>query len=213
MVKSLNSVDAYPLQWPMGWPRTETPTRARFGTRDARGWGVNKRSVANARDILLEEMRRIGVDSTYSVVISTNMPTRKDGLPYSNAKEPDDSGVAVYFTIDGDIKVIPRDLYDRVADNIYAIALVIQAMRLIERHGGETMLKAAMVGMRALPESGSGAKWWEVLGMQPGDPPEEIKRSYRHLSALHHPDGKEPNEGKFHAVQEAWRQARQVLGV
>ncbi|MCC5608930.1 hypothetical protein LC612_19610 [Nostoc sp. CHAB 5834] len=34
-----------------------------------------------------------------NIIISSNVPTRQDGLPYARHKEPDDPGVAVYFKI------------------------------------------------------------------------------------------------------------------
>jgi hypothetical protein len=51
--------------------------------------------MGRARDGLLHEVCLLGATN---VVISTNVPTRGDGLPYSDERRLDDPGVAVYFT-------------------------------------------------------------------------------------------------------------------
>jgi len=102
----------YPLDWPHGWKRTpdDARQRARFSTRSRsdHGWSYQKQiSVAQAVNRLLSEldkMNKRGHDyrvPEYSIVISTNIKVRLDGLPYSSQHAPDDPGVAVYFTLDG----------------------------------------------------------------------------------------------------------------
>lgn len=79
--------ESYPLQWPTGWQRTPRPTRKRssFGGRGA-GPGV---TVAAALGRLHPELRLLGAST---VVVSTNIQTRRDGLPYSGAREPEPGG-------------------------------------------------------------------------------------------------------------------------
>ena len=48
-------------------------------------------SFAKARDELLVELKRLNATN---IVISSNVETRQDGLPYARSKEPDDPGVA-----------------------------------------------------------------------------------------------------------------------
>ena len=115
--------DAFPLEWPHGWPRTEKPQRARFDT-----------SFARARDGVMNELNRMGV-ADHEIVISTNIQTRRDGLPYASHREPDDSGVAVYFDLDGREQCIPCDRWDRVRDNMQVIHKTIGALRGLERWG------------------------------------------------------------------------------
>lgn len=65
--------------------------------------------------------------------------TNIDGFPRSGQSEPSDGGVAVYWlTSTGETKCIAIDRYDRVADNLAAVAATLDAMRAIERHGGAT---------------------------------------------------------------------------
>lgn len=49
-------------------------------------------NFAKARDDLLSELKKLRATK---IVISCNIPTRQDGLPYAKFKKPEDSGVAV----------------------------------------------------------------------------------------------------------------------
>lgn len=77
----------YPLTWPANWPRTPVSKRqqARFEV-----------SFRVARDQLFEELRLLRATV---VIVSSNIPLRKDGLPYASYREPEDPGVAVYFQL------------------------------------------------------------------------------------------------------------------
>ena len=46
----------------------------------------------------LAELRRFGASN---IVVSSNVPTGRGGLPLASAKRVDDAGVAVYFTLKG----------------------------------------------------------------------------------------------------------------
>ncbi len=157
-------VENYPLHWPMGRERTpaDDRKRAKFGRKGDSGYGSwqckKSLTISQALDRLMSQIMaftrhghawRIHPDH---VVVSTDVRTRNDGLPYSNAREPDDSGVAVYFELDGEPHCLPCDAWDRVADNIAAIAAHLEAMRGMERWGvGD--LKTVFAGFKALPSS------------------------------------------------------------
>lgn len=149
-----------------------------------------------------------------SVIISTNLPTRKDGFPYSNAREPEDSGVAVYFDLDNEKICLPCDRWDRVADNIAAIAAHIKATRDIERWGVAD-LKTAFAGFKALPENGSPAvtkSWWEILGVEPNAKYEQIRTARNKLAMIYHPDVPETgDEDKFKEIENAYKKAKKAF--
>lgn len=168
--------DAYPLAWPDGWARTKRPERSRFNV-----------SFDKARQELEWEIQRMG--GRY-VVISTNVPLRRDGRPYaSQGHRPDhgDAGVAVYFERDGKQMVFACDRWDYVQDNMRAIQKTIDAMRGIERWGASDMMERAFSAFQALPPP---KHWRDILAM-PKDMPatrENIVSAYRMLAAVRHPD-------------------------
>lgn len=158
-------VEAYPLHWPAGWPRTaeHDRVRGRFNRQERQysssnpgsSW-MRKRDMTVAEGVsrVQEALTRLGVES-WNVIISSNLRTRNDGLPRSGAAEPDDPGIAVYWQLDGERQCMAIDNYIRTADNLAAIAATIEAMRAIERHGGAQILRRAFQGFKALPSTTS----------------------------------------------------------
>lgn len=59
----------------------------------------------------LETLGRMGL-SRDDIVISSNVPTRLDGLPKLNARVPDDPGVALYWKKGKDTRCMAIDRYD-----------------------------------------------------------------------------------------------------
>jgi len=195
------TIQAYPLQWPAGWRRipAERRKRADFHRREAvyrqdtanPGRSVkayDKKVSLNVADSLgriLAEMSAMGIPRQ-GVVISTNIPTRLNGLPYSNARVPDDPGAAVYWKHGKTTRCMAVDRYDRVADNLAAIAATLEAMRAIERHGGAAILDRAFVGFKQLMEP---EQWWQVLGLKTQDATrEQIQEAYIAKARENHPD-------------------------
>jgi len=218
-------ITSYPLCWPIGWKRTpvSSRSRARFTTanRDPATSTYrfrNSLTVAAALKRLVAELQRLGVPD-YNVIVSTNIRTRQDGLPYSNQSEPQDAGAAVYFRRKNDAsnqKCLAIDRYDRVADNLAAIAATIDYMRGIERHGGAEILDRAFTGFAALPPPIEAQRpWWQVLeisknGELAGVTIEDAEEAYRSLAKQLHPDigG---NAAQFAELSAAIRAARDSL--
>lgn len=200
-------ISAYPLQWPAGWGRTpdDSRGRARFGkasrARAGGGWDIGRPlTIFEATQRVREQLSMMGIDPE-DIVISTMLALRLDGLPRSNQAEPSDPGAAVYWTDRYTRGNPPRcmaiDRYDRVADNLAAIAATLEAMRAIERHGGASILERAFSGFTALPAP-AGESWRDVL--DPADP----EGSYRRLRSKHHPDREGGSADEFARVQRAW---------
>lgn len=183
-----NTESSYPLHWPVGWPRCKSPDGARFSAQNT-GTDSNYRYkrkviIAEGRERILLEMNRLGATG---VLISTNVPTRQDGMPYSNATEPKDHGVAVYFRLKGEPRVLACDKWDRVADNLVALAKHVEAVRGQVRWGVGS-LEQAFGGYKALPEVGARREWWEVLGVDRDAPLSAVKEKRDELLARYHPD-------------------------
>lgn len=200
-MSTIQDVNAYPLHWPEGVPRTPlqarehsrfkvTPDRARRGLlqeidrlvlgSEARGWRVN-------RDL---------------IVISTNLRLRQDGEPMMSQRPPEDTGVAVYFERKGTRLSFACDRWRTIHDNMHAISKTIEALRGIERWGATDMLERAFKGFEALPGPGT-ENWSQVLGVLPHTPTIDVRRAYHRLRKLHHPDHG-GNAGDFGRILDAW---------
>lgn len=188
----------YPLQWPLNWPRTKNPTWSRFGR------GNNKPSIAVACDFLQQELKRLGGTQ---LVISTNLKYRADGIPYSQQRQPDDQGAAVYFKYNGENMVLACDTFDKIGCNIYAIAKTIEAMRAIERYGASELMKRAFTGFKALPAPDQKVPWYVMLGVPEMASLEEIKAAYRELAKKYHPDVNPSDSDRFSYITAAYNEA------
>lgn len=163
--------EAFPLAWPIGKPRTRNPQRSRFDV-----------NFTFARDHLLKE---IGLLGGRLPVLSSNIPLRRDGLPYAGQKEPDDRGIAVYFMLKGQQMCFACDRWIRTADNIQAIRHTIAALRGIERWGTGDMVQQAFTGFVALPTPDDP---WKILGLNPEATEDEIDAAFRAKAKSAHPD-------------------------
>jgi hypothetical protein len=218
------TITAFPLSWPASWKRTPDHSRARakFNTSTARNQygyrGKREVTITEAIERVLHELRGFGV-SRENAIISTNLDVRLDGLPRSGQRAPDDPGAAVYWTRNANERqrCMAIDQYDRLADNLAAIAATLGAMRAIERHGGAEILDRAFEGFAALPAAGeiSGIGWWDVLGIAKDAPIDAITASWRTLSRAYHPDtgGELASAENFSQVQGAYRAAKAERGV
>lgn len=201
--------ESYPLSWPISWPRTPRHkiSRAKFGVSvqhaDRSYRTRDQVTLYVGRERLLDEMKRLGATA---VMLSTNIPVRLDGLPYSKAREPDDHGVAVYFRIKGEPRVLACDKWDRVADNMAALAAHVDAVRGQLRWGVGT-LEQAFGGYKALPAMGATKQWHEILGVKEDAPWPIIEARREALLHVHHPD-KGGNGNQAAEINAAFDQAR-----
>lgn len=203
------SIKAYPLHWPDGWPRTQR--RKQFAPYKTAFF-----------DAFEDARRELKLFKAFGVVISTDVPLRRDGLPYADgdagARDP---GVAVYFTRGKEQYVFACDLYDRVRFNMRALGLAFGGLRAVERAGITQVIDRAMGGFAQL---GSGAPsadvlrpWREVLNLDGLAGPDfavraAIEASYKSLSRDRHPDagGSETAMVELNLARE--RALREVTG-
>jgi hypothetical protein len=166
-------VEAYPLQYPKNWDRSQRKEFARFKT-----------SFATARYKVINEVRQLGGKN---IVISSNIPLKNDGLPYANFKEPEDTGVAVYFILKGSEVCIPCDKWKKCVDNLHAISLCISALRGLDRWGAKNMVEASFRGFTALPSpdmimTTATDYFGECTNV------EQVNNKYKNLAKELHPD-------------------------
>lgn len=197
------TIEAYPLQWPTGRPRTARWERER---------AAFETTFARSRDDITHEVALLtGISTRWGVgpevVISTNTALRRDGLPLAGQKNPDDPGVAVYFKYKGKPMSFACDRWDRIEHNMRAIVKTIEALRGIARWGTGDMLEAAFTGFVALPAPGAERPWYEVLGFKSSNVNSDaIRDAYRRLRSEHHPD-KGGSAARFDEVERAYREA------
>jgi hypothetical protein len=207
------AVSRYPLEWPVGWKRTDPRRRQRAEFRQVRysdnPEGRTKREVAvsaiGATQRLERQLELLGGQNP---VLSTNVRLRLDGRPYSD-QEPTDPGAACYFRFKGRATVLACDKWTRVADNIAALAQHIDALRRIERYGVGT-IEQALAGYKALPAD-TAADWRAVFGFLPGSVPtkDQVDVAYKRAAREKHPDRGGSEEGMAHinrARDFAWQE-------
>jgi hypothetical protein len=183
----MSAPTAYPLAWPLGWPRT--PSRAN---------GLYKTSLAGALKNLRDQVRLLAGDkSSASLVLSSNCSL--------GSERPTDPGVVAYFLFDGSQVAIPCDRWMHVEQNVQAIALTIESMRAIERHGAKHMVKAMFQGFTALPAPDD---WRGALGHP--KTLAEAEANYRSKIQAAHPD-KGGSEQAAAALNAAIAEARKAL--
>jgi hypothetical protein len=172
--------EAFPLQWPEGWPRTPAGRRrkSKFGSK----LGISQVTM------LKHELRLLGAKN---VIVSSNVAVRNDGLPYAaeGRRRYDDPGAAVFFTLNGKPKSMARDPYYTPWENVRSLVLAIEAMRSLERHGGATMVERAFAGFAALaPPLKAKRSWWDVLEVNRSASRDVIGANFRRLLKDRHPD-------------------------
>lgn len=192
------SANRYPLSWPASWPRTASYQRkaASFGTVRESG-GRKKLSPTEAIDRLEEQLDALDAKAP---LLSTNLELNLSGRPRGDRTEPADPGAAIYFKYKGRDTVLACDKWDRVADNIAAIAKHIEALRGQDRWGVGTLAQA-FAGYQALPAP---EQWWEVLGVPRNASLSEIHAAHRRLIEQHHPDrgGSVPAAARINAARD-----------
>lgn len=199
--------NAYPLSWPEGWPQTAPHAREngkyRFKKGDYRG-GYKQPSIDSACQRLMDELRKLGA---INVVISSDLILRRDGLPRSEQRVPDNPGVAVYFDLGGQQKAMARDAFTRPEHNLTSLALAVEGMRQLDRHGGRAAAAKAFAGFDALPAPGAAASsnWRAVLNLDHTATRSDINQRYRTLARERHPDhgGSDLAMAELNAAREA----------
>lgn len=166
------TINAFPLSWPAGFPRTKTPERGSFKT-----------TLAGALNNVQDSLRRFAADSGKKLdglVISSNVTL--------GVQRPEDAAVSVWFTWDGLGVCIAVDRYLTVEANLQAIHHIIEARRVELRHGTLALVRASFAGFLALPAPDAKRTWWQVLGVQMDATADQIRAAYRRLASEHHPD-------------------------
>jgi hypothetical protein len=198
-VNAFEDVAAFPLCWPDGWLRTKSRKYAQF-----------KQTVATASANLMSELDRMGARR---VILSTNVPVKRDGTPYANQRPVGgDDAAAVYFERKGKPMCMACDQYFGLENNIQALAKSIEALRGLERWGSTDLLDRAFTGFAALPAPDAPKPWYAVMGLEASASRQEVEAKYRELAYALHPDNCDTGSHEaFVELQAAYRSAKEVL--
>lgn len=165
------TVQAYPLHWPPGFPRSQHREYGRF-----------KSSFNSARDNVEGSLRKFATDSrkvVSNLVISSNQTI--------GGSEPRDPGVAVWFMWDNMQVCIPVDRYASIASNLQAIHHIVEARRVELRHGTLALVRATFTGFQALPAP-NGKHWRDILQVGDYASRDTIEANFKRLAKDRHPD-------------------------
>lgn len=164
-------INAYPLTWSVIKPRAKKQKSSRFNS-----------TLAQSRDNLVKEIKLM---KATNLIISSNVPVMKNGLPYAQYKEPEDCGVAVYFNWNSKPFCFACDHWDKVKDNLQAIAKTVEALRGIDRWASGDMIEQAFTGFEALPNY---SNYHSILNIKETASKSEILEAYRKKAKILHPD-------------------------
>jgi hypothetical protein len=153
--------------------------------------------MARALREVHSELERLGAANA---IITSDLPVRSNGMPYAMGdRDASDTGIAVWFVLDGEERVLVCDRWRRPSENLHAIALTIAAIRGIARWGSGELVNRAFEGFKALPPAVDppNRPWWEVLCVQvdvlemresPLAVLAKARRAHRMLIRTAHPD-------------------------
>jgi hypothetical protein len=132
-------------------------------------------------------MDQLRLLSATDIIISSNVPTRPDGLLYADNKRLDDPGIAAYFKFKKNSLVMARDAFTSVAGNLRTLGLAVEHLRGLERHGGDFMMERAFTGFIAIAPPNWKKPWREVFGVKP-DWHGDLKAMYHEKARERHSD-------------------------
>jgi hypothetical protein len=144
MITSLDQVTESRLCWPESKPRAAQRVPSPFKKREP---------VSEQRGI----ERELEIWRIRQFIVSRNHQRIFAGDP----------GAAVWWQDRRrELRVLACDKYQKLADNLHAIRLTLEAMRALERWGAYTAEQAAE-GARLMlpPPADDGPAWWDVLGV------------------------------------------------
>lgn len=184
-----------PLRWPPGWARVPDPGQAQFHV----DFWVAAFHLEHELELLGATLPILTLDSLF-----TNSGKPRAGRHLTGPAPGVDPGVALYFQVDEEAKVMACDRWNSIKDNVRAIGLTVAALRGIERWGGLNLMDRAFEGFAALPGADS---WWQVLGIGPMSTDEEIRRARNEMAKKYHPDTGSGDEELMKRVNLAFEQA------
>jgi hypothetical protein len=173
------------------------------------------RGIAEAHNMLVSELEKFNVQNasiTFNAETERDPITRKWSIHAEDDEwPPEDTRVAVRLRRRGVDYDLATDLFLHTADNLRSLALAIESMRRLERHGGGLIMARAMSAFAAIAPPPRKRPWWEILGVDQDAAADEISAAFRKKAKSAHPDrnGSHAKMSELNAARdEAMRDAR-----
>lgn len=138
-----------------------------------------KKTWRETHDALSREFERWGIVSWSAV---PNVQPHRVNAPAHNRSE---AAVTVRWSKGDSEIVLMLDTQPSPKDNLRALYLCVEAMRLIEARGVSDLVRSAYLQLDA-PQAARDP--YELLGVRPDAPLEVVEASYRALAKAAHPD-------------------------
>lgn len=175
------------LDWPDRFNRTPPEERTSYPG----GFEVSRR---RAIDDLLSDLESWGANEV-RLETGAQHQKRNPNRPYARAR-PDDPGVIVYFSRQGNQYAIACDKWDNLRDNIRAIGKYVAHKRMLPKYGittAEAEFETARLppgnpDAEAIVTDPPSPPAHEVLGVSEDAPVDVVRGAARALKARHHPD-------------------------
>ncbi|WP_435069194.1 J domain-containing protein [Haloplanus sp. C73] len=184
------------IDWPAGWERT--PARQRTKNRNY------EVELQQAIEDLEAELDRLGVDD-WRLSTAMDHQSRNPNYPYANQPEPNDPGVVVRWSMDGEQYAVACDAYSRVRDNLRTAGLYIREKRKMSNRPvttGETEFANARLPSGDGDTVAAEAPPHEILEVAEDAPDAVVRDAYRARVQEAHPD-KGGSREQFERVQRA----------
>jgi len=168
-----------PLDWPNDWIKTEIYD---FYT----GW--------SSYDIAIQRLQEELIKLNATDIILTH-----------NDKKHKDKGACVYFYINGQFLYVPCDRWHKLEDNILAISFVLKQINKFDKLCNK-QIKQKILEQLIKKQSEillDKRHWHVVLGVDEDANIEDIKKQYKKLVKIYHPDNGGTAES-FIELQEAY---------
>ena len=174
-----------PAPYPLAWP----PDRPRIPSRERQPDRYEAKTVTAAMASAEMEVKRWRAPTRSARIINWELSSDYLG----RAQPPDDPGAALWFTLGGkditggaSLMVLACDRFHRLPQNIRALSLTMERLRLVDEVGAYSLI-AAVEGARALPPPGAAVAvpdrpWREVLGIAGEAPLLIAEAAYRALA-------------------------------
>lgn len=186
--------------WPEHQPQTEHPKPSRFADS----------SFSSELDDLSHQLRLLKANNAS---VYADLDVGRSGRFLVRWNRNDDNGVAVHWKVGDENFVLAIDRYATPAENLRAIVKTIEALRGIDRWGGDALVQQAFSAFQPQlpllvePERSC----WEILGIDPGATRVEIMAAFLERVKTAHPDHG-GNDAAFQELMEARRHALEEVG-